>query len=223
MNEAHKYEPAHLREAIPAPGEEGAPLLSPSAPCAQPSAPRKAGFAKRVFREILEFIAILAVALIITMLLRIYVVDQYEIPTGSMEPTIEINDRLFAEKVSYRFGDIHAGDIVTFHDPIEADRVLIKRVIAVGGQTIDLENGRVLVDGVMLDEPYTHGRESVPLEPMVGLQITYPYTIPEGFVWVMGDNRSNSLDSRYFGPISRDLVLGKALIRIWPLDRFGGL
>ncbi|MDR1421900.1 MAG: signal peptidase I [Coriobacteriales bacterium] len=178
---------------------------------------------KRIFREVLEVIVIVAAALIITTVLRIYVIDQYAIPTGSMEPTIEINDRLFAEKVSYRFGDIQPGDIVTFNDPIEPGRVLIKRVIAVGGQTVDLQNGVVLVDGVALDEPYTYGKESVPLDPMVGMAITYPYAVPEGYIWVMGDNRTNSLDSRYFGAISDSTVLGKALIRIWPLDRFGAL
>jgi signal peptidase I len=178
---------------------------------------------KRIFREVLEVIVIIAAALIITMVLRIYVIDQYEIPSASMDPTIEINDRLFAEKVSYHFGDIQPGDIITFNDPIEEGRVLIKRVIAVGGQTIDLQNGFVVVDGETLDEPYTYGKESVPLEPMTGMRITYPYTIPEGYVWVMGDNRTNSLDSRYFGPIPESTVLGKALIRIWPLNRFGGI
>jgi signal peptidase I len=141
-----------------------------------------------------------------------------------MQPTIEINDRVFAEKVSYHFSSVRPGDIVTFSDPEPGyqDRVLIKRVIATGGQTIDLQDGKVLVDGQILDEPYTHGKESAPLPMQLpGVTLKFPYTVPEGEIWVMGDNRTNSADSRYFGPIDETSVLGHAVLRIWPLDRFG--
>ncbi|MDR2586878.1 MAG: signal peptidase I [Coriobacteriales bacterium] len=182
---------------------------------------------QRILREIGELLIIIVAAIIITTLLRIFVIDQYEIPTGSMEPTIEINDRLFAEKLSYRFAEPTPGDIVTFHDPTRKngglDRVLIKRCIAVSGQTVDLVNGAVVVDGVSLNEPYTHGQPSNPLNPMSGVEIDYPYTVPEGSIWVMGDNRMDSSDSRYFGPITRDELIGRALFRIWPLDRFGAI
>jgi signal peptidase I len=182
---------------------------------------------RRILREIGELLIIIIAAIIITTLLRVFVVDQYEIPTGSMEPTIEINDRLFAEKLSYRFAEPTPGDIVTFHDPTRkgdgADRVLIKRCIAVGGQTVDLVDGAVLVDGVPLNEPYTHGQPSNPLGSMNDEEIEYPYTVPEDSIWVMGDNRTDSSDSRFFGPIKRDELIGKALFRIWPLDRFGAI
>ena len=178
---------------------------------------------KRNFRrQVIELLAVIAIALIVTALLRTFVMDNYEIPTGSMEPTIEINDRVFAEKISYRFALPKQGDIVTFNDPSVPGRVLIKRCIAVGGQTVDLVDGKVVVDGVTLDEPYTYGKPSYPLDPqMDGVSFTYPYTVPAGTVWVMGDNRTNSLDSRYFGPIPQDELVGKALIRFWPLNRFG--
>jgi signal peptidase I len=180
---------------------------------------------RRVLRELVELLVIIAAAVIVTTLLRVFVIDQYEIPTGSMEPTIEVNDRLFAEKMSYRFSEPVPGDIVTFYDPTRrgegTDRVLIKRCIAVGGQTVDLVDGRVVVDGVALDEPYTHGQASIPLSAMNGIEIEYPYSVPEGSVWVMGDNRMDSSDSRFFGPVSRDELIGKALFRIWPFDRFG--
>jgi signal peptidase I len=178
---------------------------------------------RRILRELLEILGIVVVAVILTLLLRAFVIDSYQIPTGSMEPTIEIGDRLFAEKVSYYLGGPAQGDIVTFYDlsPDEEGRILIKRCIATGGQTVDLMDGKVVVDGIILDEPYTHGLPSFPLNPMPGISIKYPYTVPEGSVWVMGDNRTRSQDSRYFGAIPDENLIGKALLRFLPLDRFG--
>ena len=187
---------------------------------AQPASGSKG---KRVLREMIEIAIVIVVAAIITLLVRTFVINQYEIPTGSMEPTIEVGDRLFAEKLSYYFAEPTPGDIVTFNDPIEGGRVLIKRCIATSGQTVDLRDGSVYVDGVKLDEPYTHGKPSKPLDTMRGVFIEYPYTIPIGSIWVMGDNRTNSLDSRYFGPVSADELIGRALFRSLPLDRFGAI
>ena len=99
--------------------------------------------------------------------------------------------------------------------------MLIKRVIAVGGQTVDLRDGAVYVDGEKLDEPYTEGKQSKPLSNSNG--ITYPYKVPEGEIWVMGDNRTNSLDSRVFGSVPVENVTGHAFWRYWPLSSFGSL
>jgi signal peptidase I len=182
---------------------------------------------QRILREIIEILIVLAVAIVVSALLKTFVVDQYEIPTGSMEPTImgnnQVKDRIFAEKVSVNFALPQPGDIITFKDPTEEGRILIKRCIAVGGQTIDLKSGRVIIDGKVLDEPYTHGKPSEPLDQMRGVTITYPYTIPADSVWVMGDNRTNSLDSRHFGAIPKEDLVGKALFRSWPFDRFGAI
>jgi signal peptidase I len=177
----------------------------------------------RILREVIELLIIIAIAVIITTLLRLFVINQYEIPSGSMESTIEIGDRLYVEKVSYYFAEPERGDIVTFDDPIEEGRVLIKRCIAVGGQTVDLRDGKVVVDGIILNEPYTLDKPSLPLEPMREVRIKYPYTVPQGSIWVMGDNRTNSLDSRYFGPVSEEDITGKALFRFLPFDRFGAI
>ena len=163
-----------------------------------------------------------AVALVLGLswLLRTYVFQAYEIPSGSMERTIMTDDMVFAEKVSYYFRDPEQGDIVTFEDPEVSNRTLIKRVIAVGGQTVDIndEDGLVYVDGEALDEDYVTG-PSYTLDS----DISYPYTVPDGYIWVMGDNRTNSQDSRYFGAVSVDSVTARATFIYWPIDEIGVL
>ena len=170
-------------------------------------------------RLVIEILLIVIVAIGLATLFTRFVMQPYEIPSGSMEQTIEVGDRVFSEKVSYMFGDPVQGDIITFEDPADSERVLIKRVIATGGQTVDLRDGVVYVDGGPLDEPYTQGKPSNDLNS----GITYPYTVPEGHVWVMGDNRTNSQDSRYFGAIKESSVTGKAIFIYWPLTDVGPL
>jgi signal peptidase I len=138
-----------------------------------------------------------------------------------MEQTIKTGDMVFSEKVSYYFRTPGRGDIVTFDDPEVAGRTLIKRVIAVGGQTVDLIDGSVYVDGQKLDEPYTSGKESYPLAHTAsGVDVTFPYTVPAGGLWVMGDNRTASQDSRYFGSIPTSSVTGRAAMIYWPFNDF---
>jgi len=143
------------------------------------------------------------------------------VPTGSMIPTIELKDRLLAEKITYRFiRPPKPGEIVVFANPDASDpvaKILIKRVIAVGGQTVDIRDGRVYVDGQALDEPYVHGKETTPGT------VPLPVTVPEGGVWLMGDNRPNSGDSRFFGPQPATAVDGRGFWTYWPLSRFGKL
>ena len=173
-------------------------------------------------RTFLSIVLMVAVVAIITVCLRLFVFVPYEIPSGSMEDTIMTGDMVFSEKVSYYFRGPQRGDIVTFDDPAGANRTLIKRVIAVGGQTVDLVNGKVVVDGVSLDEPYTSGKESHPLSRTApGVTIEYPYKVPEGSIWVMGDNRTSSQDSRYFGAIPVSSVTGRAALVYWPFQDFG--
>lgn len=130
-------------------------------------------------------------------------------------------DRLFAEKISYQFSEPQRGDIVVFSDPQVPSRVLVKRVIATEGQTISMSGGVLYVDGSAQNETYTLG-ETYPLSQTAGnVSLSYPYVVPAGEIWVMGDNRENSSDSRYFGPIDVNTVFGKALFTYWPLDRIG--
>jgi len=164
-------------------------------------------------RWLFELVVMVAIAFGLATVVRTYVVQPYVIPSGSMIPTIEIEERVLANKFIYRFEKPKPGDVVVLDDPTGNVPTLIKRVIAVEGQTIDIEDGSVIVDGKRLDEPYTHGKRTEPGP------VPLPLTIPEGYVWVMGDNRPNSTDSRSFGPVPMSSVHGKAVLRIWPLDR----
>lgn len=169
------------------------------------------------------FVAWLAIAFAVGLLIKTFVATPYVVPTGSMRDTILEGDTLLGERVSLYFGDPEAGDIVTFDSPLDGE-TLIKRLIAVGGQTVDLVDGVVYVDGEALDEPYTEGKPTYSLSDLAGSAgITYPYEVPEGHVWVMGDNRTDSKDSRYFGAVSVDDVTSRALFIYWPLDRIGAL
>lgn len=171
-----------------------------------------------VFRRFISFLVMLAIVVAGAWVLRTYVVEPFQIPSASMEETIMTGDMVFAEKVSYQFSEPVSGDIVVFADPQIPSRTLIKRIIATEGQTIDLRDGKVYIDGVELDEPYTDGLPTYPLNTVANVDIEYPYKVPQGTVWVMGDNRTNSSDSRYFGPIEESAVFGKAFAIYWPLD-----
>lgn len=179
------------------------------------------GHKKRKGHPILAFLIMIIAVTLITIALRTFVFVPYDIPSGSMEETINPGDMVFSEKVSYYFREPERGDIVTFQDPLVSGRTLIKRVIATGGQTVDLVGGHVVVDGEVLDEPYTDGKPSYPFERTApNVNISYPFTIPEGKIWVMGDNRTASQDSRYFGAIDEKLVDGRASMIYWPFSSF---
>lgn len=147
----------------------------------------------------------------IALLFRAYVVEPFIVPTGSMLPTIQLNDRILCEKVSYRLHDIEAGDIICFNSDYENGAVLVKRVIATPGQTVDIHDGRVYVDGK--ESVYGYG-VSEPLEDGIS---DYPVTLGDGQVWVMGDNRESSADSRVFGSVSEDDVIGRVFACVWPM------
>jgi signal peptidase I len=175
------------------------------------------------WRGVLEFVVAFAIMLVVVMAVRTFVVEPFQIPSGSMLNTIQIGDRVFAEKISVALNSMpEVGEIVTFTNPRDPSETLIKRVIATEGQVVDLIDGVVYVDGEPLDEPYTEGKPTYPMQSdtaFLGYEITYPFTVPEGCFWAMGDNRTNSSDSRVFGPVSADLVTGHAVLRYWPIFR----
>lgn len=178
------------------------------------------GKAKEKKGGFLDAVVTILVALGVALLLRTFVVGVYEVPSGSMLETIQEGDLLLGEKVTLNWESPKAGDVVTFESPREPGTTLVKRVIAVAGQTVDLRDGNVYVDGVQLDESsYTLDKPSYSLSDQAGSAgISYPYTIPDGYIWVMGDNRTNSLDSRYFGPVRVSSVTSKILCIYWPIS-----
>jgi len=174
-------------------------------------------------RSLLSILLMVVFVALATILLRTLVFVPYEIPSGSMEDTIMTGDMVFSEKVSYYFREPEQGDIVTFEDPMVAGRTLIKRVVATGGQTVDLVDGVVYVDGKALAEPYTQGKPSYPKPATLADDddIVYPFVVPDGYIWVMGDNRTSSQDSRYFGAVSVESVTGRAAMVYWPFNHIG--
>lgn len=188
---------------------------------------RPAHAKKSVLRDVVELIVLVALAFGIALLVRAYVAEPFIIPSTSMTETLKVGDRVIGEKLTYRESDPQVGDIVTFEDPEDSSQILIKRVIAVAGQTVELKGVSVYVDGVKLNEnSYTLGKQSNPLDThasSLDKDIEYPYTVPEGCVWVMGDNRTNSLDSRYFGAVKISSITSRALFVFWPLEDIGSL
>lgn len=204
---------------MPQPPYPSDPGYAPSAPSGDAQPPKRGGFLNALGSVLFTIVAVL----VLVFLIRTFVFQSYDIPSGSMEETIQTGDLVFSEKVTYYFNGPQRGDIVTFIDPEDSSRTLIKRVIATGGQTVDLRDGSVYVDGVRQDEPYTDGKPSYPLTSATGTSISYPYEVPEGELWVMGDNRTNSQDSRYFGSVPASSVTGKAIFKYWPIESIGPL
>ena len=168
-------------------------------------------------RWVLEMMVLFACAALLAQGFKTWVVQPYVIPSGSMIPAIVEGDHVLVNKFVYRFGIPQRGDVVILDDPTAKTPMLIKRVIAVGGETVDLKDGSVYINGAKLIEPYTYGKPSLPGPfPM-------PAVVPAGYVWVMGDNRTNSQDSRWIGPQPITAVHGKAFFTYWPVGRVGSV
>jgi len=189
-------------------------------PGQEPGGPEGDRVVHHAARQVLEFVLTLLAAFLIAWVVRTWVIQPFIVPTGSMLPTIQLRDQVLANKFVYDFNAPKGGDIIVFDDPTGEVPILIKRCIAVGGQTVDLKGGKVIVDGRALDEPYTHGLPSLPLR---GSEVRFPVKIPAGYIWAMGDNRMNSKDSRWFGPVPITIVHGKAFVTYWPPNRIGTL
>ncbi len=172
------------------------------------------------------------------MLIKTFLVQPFWIPSESMLPTIEVNDRVMVNKLAYKWDAPQRGDIVVFRDPAEGEidesipeavirsvleavgvrtrgrDDLIKRVIGLPGDVVVIQNNTVVVNGTAIDEPYLND---------VDMSDDGPFTVAEGEVFVMGDNRNFSFDSRGFGSIPLEDLIGRAFVTIWPVENFGGL
>ena len=174
-------------------------------------------------RGLIEWGVIILVAVLAALGLRAFVVQPYFIPSGSMEPTLQINDKVLVNKLSYDFHSVHRGDIIVFkkppNDTSEGVKDLIKRVIGLPGETIwSGPNGEIFVNGQLIKQPWLTAQAQTDPGPPVPKTV-----IPKGDYFVMGDNRGDSSDSRVFGPISGHLIVGRAFLRVWPLSRLGTL
>ncbi|MFC4811203.1 signal peptidase I [Paenibacillus sp. GCM10023250] len=167
-------------------------------------------------RELRDWCVTLGIAITAALLIQNYAFAQTEVKNISMQKTLVDGQRLIEDKLSYHFESPHRGDIVIIDGP-ESDKRLIKRVIGLPGDVIDFTgDGRVIVNGQPLEEPYVNG-----LSYANGMKV--PYTVPAKHLFVMGDNRENSQDSRMLGPIALSSIEGRAVFRLWPLSKFGGL
>jgi signal peptidase I len=184
-----------------------------------------------------ELPGLIIIAFLLALLIKSFLIQAFYIPSGSMEPTLEIGDRVLVNKVMLRFRDPHRGEVIVFENPqaIEPDRNplsafwnwlteglgfasnpekdFIKRVIGLPGDTIEVNRGKVFINNKPIDEPYLNTQED--------LSDFGPFKVPEGQFFMMGDNRANSQDSRStLGPIPEDKIVGKAFIVLWPPSRF---
>ena len=167
------------------------------------------------WRAILEIVQALALAVVISVVLNLFVVQVTEVRQRSMELTLEQNDRVLVSKLDYRFGVPQRGDIIVFNPPTDSTIPYVKRVIAVGGETIDLRDGKVYVNGKLIEYAETRAQPTTPQ----AATIKYPFTVPLGTIFVLGDNRQSSSDSRTFGAVPVVNIIGKVTLRFWPFDR----
>ncbi|MBL7069160.1 MAG: signal peptidase I [Candidatus Omnitrophica bacterium] len=172
----------------------------------------------RVKREIREWVESLIVALILALIIRTFVVQAFKIPTGSMIPTLLAGDRLLVNKFIYKFKEPERGDIIVFKYPGDEKKDFIKRLIATSGETVEIRNGDIYIDGNKVEDPFIirkihyynkspHGATGRKTE------------VPEDSYYVLGDNSASSRDSRYWGFVPRKNVIGKAFFLYWPVKR----
>jgi signal peptidase I len=168
-------------------------------------------------RNLLEWVVVLGAAVAVAVILRTFVFQAFFIPSESMETTLFENDRILVNKVSYRLHDVNRGDVVVFRRPDDQPgeiRDLIKRVIGLPGEEVEGRDSTIYINGQLLVEPYLDGNRFGDFGPV---------TVPDDELFMMGDNRDQSLDSRRFGPIDEDRIIGRAFFLFWPFDRLGTL
>jgi signal peptidase I len=195
------------------------------------STPAEPSTSRRGFGCVLEIVETLVLTLVIYLLIHNFIAQPFEVDQNSMMPTIQPGEYVLIDKLTPRFNDYRRGEVIVFQPPEAYQQggiPFIKRVIGLPGDTVSLENGNVFVTSpggspVRIDEPYVRrddSGETFPTQPR-DADSTSQWTVPEGSYFVMGDNRPESQDSRVFGPIPRDLIVGRAWLRYFPLDRIG--
>ncbi len=167
-----------------------------------------AGAALRHF--VVETLQVIAPALVLALVVHLFLAQATIVYGQSMEPNLHPNQRLIVDKLSYRLHAPQRNDIVVVDLP-EMDEMLVKRIVALPGETVEVRSGTVYVNGTAMPEPYDHDLTAYDMAPLTLGPLAY---------FVMGDNRGNSNDSRSFGPITRDEIVGRVWLRYWPFDQF---
>ena len=176
--------------------------------------------------NIVEWIAVIGGAIILALVVKLFLLQAFYIPSLSMYPALHVGDRVLVNKLSYKVHDVNRGDIIVFERPASeaASDIpdLIKRVVGLPGEEVVIEGGHVFIDGNQLPESYLPEGTSTTADnaPNKCTRVE-PCVVPNGDVWVMGDNRNDSKDSRYFGTIDQKSIVGRAFVRVWPLNRLG--
>jgi signal peptidase I len=192
----------------------------------------KAGASKRKTRRtIIEWAILIGSALVIALLIKTFLFQAFYIPSESMRPTLNVGDRVLVNKLSYRVHDVNRGDIVVFETPPNAKdangkiKDLVKRVVALPGETLETRDGIVYINGRQLEEPYIRNgvKTCAPNSSAQTCANIEPLTVPSDDVFVMGDNRTASKDSRSFGAITENSIIGRVFVRIWPVTDLGFL
>ena len=206
------------------------PLLAAGTKPVHESRHEPDGERPRAARVLRDWLVVIVVALAAALLVRVYVLQQFYISGPSMETTMFTNDRVLVNKLSYRLHSIHRGDVVVFdrvtmNGTSVAHDDLIKRVVALSGESVEIRDCNVLIDGKVLAEPYLPARDTGQSDPTMRCRVPTmrQVVVPKDHVFVMGDNRPESFDSRSFGAIPESLVIGRAFAVVWPLGRAKGL
>jgi signal peptidase I len=174
---------------------------------------------------LLEIVETLALTLIIFLVIQTFIAQPYKVQQQSMELTLEPDEYVLVDKLTPRFDEYKRGDIVVFTPPedwVQEDGTpFIKRIIGVGGDTVEIRDGSVFINGTRLEEDYTYAQPEEPAQPTTVPGDERSWVVPTGELFLMGDHRSNSADSRTFGPVAAGQVIGRAWLRYWPIDVFG--
>jgi signal peptidase I len=193
--------------------------------------PKSEAAKRKTRRAVIEWAILIGSALVIALLIKTFLFQAFYIPSESMKPTLNIGDRVLVNKMSYRVHDVNRGDIVVFETPPKAKdangkiKDLVKRVVALPGETLETHEGVVFINGRQLQEPYLrNGIKTCAPNSNPGTCADVPATkIPSDDIFVMGDNRTASKDSRSFGAITEDSIVGRVFVRIWPVTDLGFL
>lgn len=162
-----------------------------------------------------EMVEVIVTALVLAFLIKTFVVGNFWIPSESMVPTIEVNDKVIVTNFSYWFEGPERGDVIVFRYPLDTKKDYIKRCIGLPGETIEFRDSKLYVDGQMVEEPY--------LPEGLVFEDYGPIEVPEGQYFMCGDNRNHSSDSRVWGFVEKRFIIGKAQVIYWPFDRWSTL